>query len=364
MMQRTIAIAGLGAAARTIHLPAYAQLTDLKVVGGVDPMAREGDFPFPLFRSPEEMLERTKPDILAVVTPTDTHYALSRLGLLAGCHVFCEKPFMPTLQEATDLIALCQEAKRWVVVNNQYRFMEIHHRAKEQIGRPDFGDLLFLSAHQTFFTTESTEAGWRGRDPRRTCKEFGTHIFDLCRFFFDEDPLALTACMPRGKDPQGPDLLNLIQLDFSGDRVAHITLDRLCRGPNRYLTIRLDGSQGCLETSLGGTLEFSAGLRGSTRRPYVHFDLSLGGRARLFHGDRFRKIAADPLDLFAHATSRLLRTFLQALDQGDVPPCHAEDNLRTLALMLAAYESAEKRMTVEMSYPERVAANCVAGDRR
>ena len=142
-------------------------------------------------------------------------------------------------------------ARAAVVVNNQYRFMDIHREARRRIGTPEFGDLLFVSVQQSFFSTEATEAGWRGRGPRRTWKEFGTHVVDLCRFFFDEDPVAVTARMPR-PGGAGPDLLDLVQLEFSRDRVAQVVLDRLCRGPHRYLTVRLDGSAGCIETRLGG----------------------------------------------------------------------------------------------------------------
>jgi hypothetical protein len=39
---------------------------------------------------------------------------------------------------------------------------------------------------------------------------------------------------------------------------------------------------------------------------------------------------------------------LDALDRGTTPPCGAEDNRRTLAATLAAYESAERRATVRL----------------
>lgn len=348
--RRTIALAGLGAAARQVHLPAYAKLQELVVVGGFDPAVAPGEMPFPLFASAEEMLERARPDILTVAAPPESHYALTRLGLLAGCHVFCEKPFMPTMDEALEICTLSRQAGRWVVVNNQYRFMRVHEEAKRRIGSPEFGELLFLRAEQTFVVSETTEAGWRGAERERTCKEFGTHVFDLCRFFFDEDPVALTARMPRPGGASGPDHLNLIQLEFSGDRMAEITLDRLSRGPHRYLNLRLDGSVGCVETHLGGAAELCVGIRGGTRRPFASLDVSPGGWARLHRGESSRKIATDPLDVFAEATSRLLRAFLDALDSGSAPACHAEDNRRTLALMLAAYESDRRRTTVEMRY--------------
>src|SRR5260370_26293343 len=109
-MTHRIAVAGLGAPARQIHLPAYKSLPSLRVVGGCDPLARAEHFSFPLFASVPEMLEKTKPDILAVVTPPDTHFALASGGLQADCHLFCEQPFMNSLKEADGTIALAEPA--------------------------------------------------------------------------------------------------------------------------------------------------------------------------------------------------------------------------------------------------------------
>ena len=347
-----VAFAGLGSAFRHIHLPAYKKLSRLKVVGGMD-VEIDGKFDFPVFSNIEEMLEKTRPDILSVTTPPQFHFELTRAGLRAGCHVICEKPFMETMAEANTIVALAKQVGRWVVVNNQYRFMNIHQEAKRWIGKSDFGKLLFVSAQQTFFVTEQTEAGWRGQDQHRTCKEFGTHILDLCRYYYGEDPSSLLARMPKGDNPRGPDYLNLIQLEFSGDRVAHIMLDRLSRGPHNYLTIRLDGNEGCIETRLGGGIEMAAGVRGGTRKPYMNFDVSLGGRARLYHGEKFKKIAKDPIDVFAHATSKLMASFIDALDRDELPPNNAEDNRKTLALMLAACESGQSNQPVRLDYQPR-----------
>jgi len=264
--------------------------------------------------------------------------------------VLCEKPFMASMEEASEIAALSREKSRWVVVNNQYRFMDIHAGAKKMIGTPEFGELLYINANQTFFVSEKTEAGWRGQEVRRTCQEFGIHALDLCRFFFDEDPVSIYARMPKGGNPNGPDYLNLIRLEFSGDRVAHISLDRLCRGPHRYLEVRLDGSNACIETSIGGNIAFTVGVRGGSRKPYVSLDATLGGRAVLYQGEKFRKIAGAPLNIFAHGTARLMRAFLDALERGGTPPCNADDNRRTLALVFAAYDSHERGKAIEMRY--------------
>ncbi len=127
---RRIAIAGLGAAARQIHLPAYAELDRVSVVGGFDPAVSSGLFSFPLYDSLEEMLTAARPDILVVAAPPAEHLALTRSGLRAGCHVLCEKPLAPELDQVTEIVELSRESERWVVVNNQYRFMNIHRAAK------------------------------------------------------------------------------------------------------------------------------------------------------------------------------------------------------------------------------------------
>lgn len=336
-----IAIAGLGAAAKSIHLPAYKKLPELEVVGGYDPFFNSGSntFPFPVFDDLSALLESTRPDILAIACPTPFHFELAKQGIEFGCHVFCEKPFTTTIDEARLLIELADNRQRWIVVNNEFRFMNIYQAAKQKIGSREFGELLFVSAQQNFYVSDKTEAGWRGNDPQRTCKEFGIHVLDLCRYFFEEEPITISAKMPKPGDPNGPDYLNLIQLEFSGGRCAQITLDRLTRGRHRYLDLRLDGTHSAIETEFGGNVEFSAGIRGGDRKPYIGFDITLGGRALQFTAENSKKIASDPLDIFANATAKLLGDFVGALQNNTQPSCRAQDNIKTLALMLAAYES-------------------------
>ena len=343
MRKTTIAVAGLGAAARAIHLPAIAKIPGLELVGGVDPFADKNSFRFPVHDTLAGLLAAQKPDIVAIVTPPASHFALIMECLAAGLHVFCEKPFVLTLEEGRAVIATAARVGRHVVVNNEFRFMNVHEAAHARIGKPGFGDLLFVSVHQTFFVTEDTEKGWRGASTQRTCFEFGTHALDLCRYFFGEEPLSIAARMPKPGRPDGPDYLNLIQLEFSGDRVAHLTLDRLSRGPHRYLDIRLDGSEAAIETRLGGQAQLAVGLRAGSKKPFARLDFAASAAAYLLRGDTRQRLASDPLDLFAHATAKLLRSMVAAIADGTAPPCSAADNIHTLALMLAAYRSAGQK---------------------
>jgi predicted dehydrogenase len=264
-------------------------------------------------------------------------------GLRSGAHIFCEKPLANSVAEAEEIAKAATAAGKQVCVNSEFPFMPTHLAAAQEIGSERFGRLLFVEVHQTFVVTPDTEAGWRGQDPQRTFKEFGTHAIDLCKGFFGERPISMTCRMPRPFANDGPDYLNLVRLEFSGDRVAQITLDRLTKGRHRYLDMRLVGEKATIETSVGGSAEFTVGLRTQGRRPFAGLNLYLGGVARLYNGDHCTTLAKAPLDLFPDATARLFRAFLEAIEEGREPPNSINEARDTLGLVYRAYAEAKGR---------------------
>jgi predicted dehydrogenase len=335
-----VAIVGLGDAARKIHLPAIRRLNQVNLVGAYDTAANATLAGVQRYASVDAMLTEAGPDILIIATPPHSHLDLVRQGLANGVHVFCEKPLADSLKEADEMIAFAAAAGREVIVNSEFPFMAIHRAAKKALDDPSFGKLMFVEMRQSFVVTKETEAGWRGAELQRTFKEFGTHVIDLATFFFGEPPQAIRARMPRPAGAGTPDLLNLIELSFSAGRVAHIVLNRHARGPHRYLDIILSGEHSTIETSIGGRLSASAGLRASTRRPFLEVDFALGGRARQYRGERFQTLATSPLDLFAEGTAALLGEVIAKLEAGRKPPNNLASARKTLAAIYGAYESA------------------------
>lgn len=351
-MSFRIAIIGLGAVTQDIHLPAYAQLEDeLQVVAGcdVDPEARSATSLPKVYTDPQAMIETTRPDIVAVCTPPASHLKQCRLALDHGCHVFCEKPMVEDLDQASALIRASERAQRHVVINAQFPYMQIYRTAKEQLNTAEVGRLLFLHATQTFRRTEETEAGWRGQMQRRLCFEFGVHVFELVRYFFDETPARIMAHMPRPLPNESADVVNTIALEFADGRGAAIVLDRVSQGPHRYLEMTLDGDEASIHTSIGGELRFEVGLKTRTRRPFAQFHVAGGGTAVRHRGDHSETIAKEGFTPFADATARHLNQFIDAIDAGRCPQGDARHHLPTLAMSLAAYDSAEQGRFVELS---------------
>lgn len=351
-----VAIIGLGAVTGNIHLPAYAQLRDdVTVVGGcdVEPAARERarqhwKLPF-VCESPTELIEKTRPDFVAVCSPPAFHREHTILALSAGCHVFCEKPLAEDLEQADEIIEASERTNGAVVVNTQFPYMRIHSAAKQKVGSPEFGRLLYLHAWQTFFPTDVTEAGWRGQLKRRLCFEFGIHVFELMRSFFDDTPIRVQAHMPTPGREKHHDTINMVGVEFADGRAASMLLDRLSKGPERYLDLRLDGELACIHTSLGGQVRVAAGIHTRERRPFLEWRFAQGGQAILQTGRRSRVIGRDPVNPFAAATAVHFRNFINAMHSGTIPQQTARDNRNTLAMVLAAYDSAQLGRAIEMS---------------
>jgi predicted dehydrogenase len=356
MAMTRLAIIGLGAAARNIHLPAFRRLGGrVEVVAGCDPdpsargrAAKTWKLPR-VFAEPAEMLDQVDSDWVVVCTPPAMHREHTRLALAAGRHVFCEKPLAESLSDAAYMIAAARTAKRQLVVNNEFPFMACHQAAHAQIGRPEFGRLLFIHASHTMDAAAHPDPGWRGALQRRLGLEYGVHVLDLMRFFFGGDPVRLFAHMPRPKPSVSWDAVNIVALEFPDGRSASLVLDRLSRGPERYLDLRLDGEHAAVHTSLGGKLELSFGLHARARRPFAHFIANGGSRAVLQQGVRERSLGGDGLDLFAGATAKLLGEAIDAVAAGRVPPVSASDNIRSLGLVFAAYDSAASGQPIDVA---------------
>jgi len=351
-----VAIVGLGAVTRNIHLPAYAQMKDrVTIVGGCDVDRAAQDLARSKWKLPyvcndlRELVEKTKPDIVSVCTPPAFHLEHATLALKACCHVFCEKPLAENLEQADEIIETSETTGRLVGVNNQFPYMKIHAAAKRLAGSPEFGRLLYLHAWQTLVPTEAMEAGWRGKLRRRVCFEFGIHVFELMRFFFEETPVRIIAHMPDPQAKAETDVINVVCVEFADGRAASMMLNRLSKGPERYLDMRLDGEFASIHTSIGGRMEIKGGIHTRRRQPFLDWRFAKGGQAVLQAGNRSRVIARDPMNPFAAATAVHLGNFIDAIQSGGIPPGDARDNRKTLAMVAAAYDSSRLGRAVEMS---------------
>src|SRR5438874_2510674 len=104
-----IAIVGCGKIADQ-HVQAIRRIPDCRIVSLCDRellMARQLGERFGIsqcFSDVQEMLQTTSPNVVHITTPPQSHFALANQCLEFGSHVYLEKPFTITADEAELLI--------------------------------------------------------------------------------------------------------------------------------------------------------------------------------------------------------------------------------------------------------------------
>ncbi len=90
----------------------------------------------------------TSPDIdaVAIVTPVWTHYELARKALENGKHVFVEKPFTATAQQAEELVELADRKNLRIMVDHTFLFTGAVKKIRELIDKGVLGPLYYFDS--------------------------------------------------------------------------------------------------------------------------------------------------------------------------------------------------------------------------
>jgi len=140
MSEFRAAVIGVGYLGR-FHAQKYAQAADCKLVAVVDTRAEARaqaarEFAVEILADYRELLGRV--DLVSIVTPTPTHFAIARDFLAAGTHVLLEKPVTETLAEARELIELAARQGRILQVGHLERFNAAILAAEPYLKAPRF----------------------------------------------------------------------------------------------------------------------------------------------------------------------------------------------------------------------------------
>jgi predicted dehydrogenase len=121
-----------------------------------------------------QMLEKEKLDIVAVAPRwIDQHRDMILAVAEHGCHIYMEKPFCRTLEEADEIVQSCEMRHLKLAIAHTNRYTPTRQVVRKLIADEVIGDILEIRA--------------RGKEDRRGGGEdlwvLGTHILDLMRTF-------------------------------------------------------------------------------------------------------------------------------------------------------------------------------------
>lgn len=147
---------------------------------------------------PEEAFR--DPEVLAVTVcaPNTLHHPLARAALLAGKHVFVEKPLAMTVREGRELVALAQERRKLLVVGHLFRFNNAVRFAKQMMDYGEFGRAVLVK-----LTWANAEPLYADRD---VIFDLGPHAFDVLHYLYGKHPDTLMATGGAFRRAEGPEV--------------------------------------------------------------------------------------------------------------------------------------------------------------
>lgn len=93
-----------------------------------------------------ELITSSDIDAVAVVTPVSTHFKLAKAALNAGKHVFIEKPFTATAEQAEELIELADSKHLQIMVDYTFLFTGAVKKMRELISDGTLGQLYYYDS--------------------------------------------------------------------------------------------------------------------------------------------------------------------------------------------------------------------------
>jgi predicted dehydrogenase len=102
---------------------------------------------YPTLRGYSRFADLLASDVEAIViaTPISTHYALAKQALLAGKHVFVEKPLAHTAELARELVRIAADQKVTLFTGHTFIYSPSVVKVKELIDSGNLGEILYIS---------------------------------------------------------------------------------------------------------------------------------------------------------------------------------------------------------------------------
>jgi len=161
----------------------------------------------------------TSPDIdaVAVVTPVWTHYELAKAALTNGKHVFVEKPFTSTSQQAEELIELANRKNLKIMVDHTFLFSGAVRKIRELVDGGALGELYY-------FDSTRVNLGLFQHDVS-VIWDLAPHDLSIMNHIIAERPEAVVAT--GGSHLNGHADMGFITVYFPRNIVAHINVNWL-----------------------------------------------------------------------------------------------------------------------------------------
>jgi predicted dehydrogenase len=289
-------------------------------------LAREFAVPA-VYDDAQALFRREKLDFVDIITDVGTHSGFVRLAARYGVPVICQKPMAPDYRTARQMVETCRKAAVPFMVHENWRWQHpirgvAKALAEGGVGRPFRARIAFVN-HFPVFDNQPFLKNLN----QFILTDMGSHILDVARFLFGDARTLYGQTRRVRPDIRGEDTATVMMT--MGDSVtvtcelsysSPVEHDRF---PETFILIECEKGSVALGPDYRLSTTTRDGTTHSRRVPPPHYAW------------------ADPRYDLVHASMvPCCRDLLRSLRTGRPAETNAEDNLRTMGLVSAAYESA------------------------
>lgn len=328
-----VGIIGFGAIGRTNAEAIAAVGGRVVAVAGRAAAPAEGSFAY--HADHRELIARDDVDLVAICTPSGLHARQALDAIAAGKHVVIEKPLSLDLGDGERVIQAARERGVLLSVISQRRFEPDHRYLEERIASGDLGRAILGEAIVRWWREESyyLSADWRGT----TAMDGGVllnqaiHVVDLLRWLLGSVDEVSCATATLAHEIESEDTA-VATIRFASGALGSVVATTAAR-PGVPAQVVLSFERGSVELSGARVARWDLPVP-----PPPPAAATPGG------GE------SDPRAIGALGHIAQWRDITDALVAGRRPSVSGEDALATLALILAAHESARTRRAVRPRY--------------
>ena len=282
-----------------------------------------------VYDNAEELFKKEKPDFVDIITDVDTHALFVDMALKNGMKkIICQKPMAPDFSTAKKMVKMCSDAAARLYIHENYRWQAPVRRFKQIvdsgiIGKPFKARVSFLSGFPVF----ENQPFLKELD-HFILTDMGSHVLDVIRYLFGEceELWCQTRAVNRGI--KGEDMATVMLKMKNGMPVySELSYASIVEHDSfSTLHILVEGENGSVY--LGPKFEIRTTTRKGTESEIVKFPFYSW---------------ADPDYIVNHESGiHVNRNILEDMLGKGKAENTAEDNLETVRLIWACYESAAK----------------------
>jgi nucleoside-diphosphate-sugar epimerase/predicted dehydrogenase len=325
--ERVLRVALIGAGKMGVnHLRAMSGCSGMTLVGVADPEVRADDLrplvsPDTLFTPSLDELWGTRPDVVHIVTPPHTHAALAHEAIVHGAHVYVEKPFTLTRQDAESVMAAARQHGVTVSAGHQCLF---DHAAT--IARPRLHLLGSIVHVESYFAFRTVRRSIRPIDQAKDILPHAVYmLIDFLRAGRDDTHDAPIELRGLDVDAEGG-VYGIVAL---GSRRGLVTVTLTGRPVDQYVhvvgtngSMRVDLVSGAVTTLAGPGASAIAAITNPYRQTLQLANGATRGFARRVRERKFGYPGLRPL----------FQAFYESVCDGTPPPVSDASIIETVAL--------------------------------